>query len=95
MLTVLLAILVGGVGITAPAALQSAGELGGESRAAAMSVAMFSFYVGATIGPLVAAAAAPHGFVVLAGILALLLVAALGLTMVGLRVPRAVQPASR
>lgn len=92
-LTVLLAVLVGGVGVVAPAVLQSAGELGGESRAAAMSVAMFSFYVGATIGPLVAAAAAPHGFAVLAWILALLLVAALVMTVVGLRVQRAAQPA--
>ncbi|WP_454196213.1 MFS transporter [Nocardia sp. Marseille-Q1738] len=92
-LTVLLAVLVGGVGVVAPAVLQSAGELGGESRAAAMSVAMFSFYVGATIGPLVAAAAAPYGFAVLASILALLLVAALGMTVVGLNSRRAVEPA--
>ncbi|MGO4613663.1 MFS transporter [Nocardia sp. 2YAB30] len=81
-LTVLLAVLVGGLGVIAPAVLQSAGELGGESRAAAMSVAMFSFYVGATVGPLVAAAAAPHGFSALAWTLALILVAALGMTLV-------------
>ncbi|MEV6251819.1 MFS transporter [Nocardia sp. NPDC051911] len=87
-LAVLLAVLVGGLGIIAPAVLQSAGELGGESRAAAMSVAMFSFYVGATIGPLVAAAAAPHGFATLAWTLALLLVAALGMTGIGLRMQR-------
>ncbi|MGW4088391.1 MFS transporter [Nocardia sp. NPDC004750] len=87
-LAVLLAVLVGGLGIIAPAVLQSAGELGGESRAAAMSVAMFSFYVGATIGPLVAAAAAPHGFATLAWTLALLLVAALGMTAIGLRMQR-------
>ncbi|MFI9401809.1 MFS transporter [Nocardia sp. NPDC052316] len=87
-LTILLAVLVGGLGIIAPAVLQSAGELGGESRAAAMSVAMFSFYVGATAGPLVAAAAAPHGFSALAWTLAALLVAALAMTLVGLRVQR-------
>ncbi|MFD8248757.1 MFS transporter [Nocardia sp. NPDC059691] len=87
-LAVLLAVLVGGLGIIAPAVLQSAGELGGESRAAAMSVAMFSFYVGATIGPLVAAAAAPHGFATLAWTLALLLVTALGMTGIGLRMRR-------
>ncbi|MFI5540554.1 MFS transporter [Nocardia sp. NPDC051900] len=87
-LAVLLAVLVGGLGIIAPAVLQSAGELGGESRAAAMSVAMFSFYVGATIGPLVAAAAAPRGFATLAWTLALLLVTALGMTGIGLRMRR-------
>ncbi|MFG1790140.1 MFS transporter [Nocardia sp. NPDC049149] len=92
-LTVLLAVLVGGLGIIGPAVLQSAGELGGESRAAAMSVAMFSFYVGATIGPLVAAAAAPHGFSALAWTLALLLVAALAMTLVGLRMQRREQSA--
>ncbi|MGQ4617637.1 MFS transporter [Nocardia sp. R7R-8] len=87
-LAVLLAVLVGGLGIIGPAVLQSAGELGGESRAAAMSVAMFSFYVGATVGPLVAAAAAPHGFATLAWTLALMLVAALGMTVIGLRIQR-------
>ncbi len=92
-LAVLLAVLVGGLGIIAPAVLQSAGELGGESRAAAMSVAMFSFYVGATIGPLVAASAAPHGFAALAWILAGLLVAALGMTVAGLRIARKTQAA--
>lgn len=92
-LAVLLAVLVGGLGIIAPAVLQSAGELGGESRAAAMSVAMFSFYVGATIGPLVAASAAPHGFAALAWILAGLLVAALGMTVAGLRIARRTQAA--
>ncbi|WP_406233900.1 MFS transporter [Nocardia sp. NBC_01009] len=87
-LTVLLAVLVGGLGIIAPAVLQSAGELGGEARAAASSVAMFSFYVGATVGPIVAAAAAPHGFSMLAWTLAILLVTALGLTMLGMRFQR-------
>ncbi|MEV4206496.1 MFS transporter [Nocardia salmonicida] len=91
-LTVLLAILVGGLGVIAPAVLQSAGELGGESRAAASSVAMFSFYVGATIGPIVAAAAAPHGFSALAWTLALLLVIALGLTLFGARLQRSASP---
>ncbi|KIA64809.1 MFS transporter [Nocardia vulneris] len=90
-LTVLLAVMVGGLGVIAPAVLQSAGELGGESRAAAMSVAMFSFYVGATVGPLVAAAAAPHGFAALAWTLAALLVAALGMTVIGLVLQRRVQ----
>ncbi|MEU7142383.1 MFS transporter [Nocardia sp. NPDC046473] len=87
-LTILLAVLVGGLGVIGPAVLQSAGELGGESRAAAMSVAMFSFYVGATVGPLVAAAAAPHGFSALAWTLATLLVIALAMTLVGLRIQR-------
>ncbi|RDI52126.1 MFS transporter [Nocardia mexicana] len=89
LLTVLLAVLVGGLGTIAPAVLQSAGELGGEARAAAMSVAMFSFYVGATVGPLVAAAAAPHGFPMLAWSLAALLVTAFALTLVGMRLQRA------
>ncbi|WP_433712100.1 MFS transporter [Nocardia sp. CA-084685] len=92
-LTILLAVLVGGLGVIAPAVLQSAGELGGEARAAASSVAMFSFYVGATAGPLVAAAAAPHGFSVLAWTLATLLVAALGLTLFGVRIQRSSPPA--
>jgi predicted MFS family arabinose efflux permease len=87
-LTVLLAVLVGGLGIIAPAVLQTAGELGGEARAAASSVAMFSFYVGATVGPIVAAAAAPHGFSMLASTLAILLVVALGLTTLGMRLQR-------
>ncbi|WP_433660019.1 MFS transporter [Nocardia sp. CA-128927] len=87
-LTILLAVLVGGLGVIGPAVLQSAGELGGESRAAAMSVAMFTFYVGATVGPLVAAAAAPHGFSALAWTLAVLLVIALVMTLIGLRVQR-------
>ncbi|WP_433730707.1 MFS transporter [Nocardia sp. CA-129566] len=87
-LTILLAVLVGGLGVIAPAVLQTAGELGGQARAAASSVAMFSFYVGATAGPLVAAAAAPHGFTVLAWTLATLLVAALGLTLFGVRIQR-------
>ncbi|RJO76622.1 MFS transporter [Nocardia panacis] len=90
-LTVLLAVLVGGLGTIAPAVLQSAGRFGGESRAAATSVAMFSFYVGATAGPIVASAAAPHGFSVLAWTLALLLVAALVLTFVGIRLRRGVE----
>ncbi|NEW25731.1 MFS transporter [Nocardia cyriacigeorgica] len=77
LLTVLLAVLVGGLGVIAPAVLQSAGELGGDARAAASSVAMFSFYVGATTGPLVAAAAAPHGFAALSWTLAALLLLAL------------------
>ncbi|WP_433758576.1 MFS transporter [Nocardia sp. CA-135398] len=93
MLTILLAVLVGGLGVIAPAVLQTAGELGGEARAAASSVAMFSFYVGATAGPLVAAAAAPHGFSVLAWTLAILLVAALGLTLLGVRIQRSALPA--
>ncbi|MBH0778239.1 MFS transporter [Nocardia bovistercoris] len=84
-LAILLAVLVGGLGVIAPAVLQSAGELGGESRAAASSVAMFSFYVGATFGPIVAALAAPHGFAVLAWTLAALLLAALALTLFGAR----------
>ncbi|PXX65131.1 putative MFS family arabinose efflux permease [Nocardia tenerifensis] len=87
-LTILLAVMVGGLGVIAPAVLQSAGELGGESRAAAMSVAMFSFYVGATVGPLVAAAAAPHGFSALAWTLAALLVGALAMTVLGLALQR-------
>ncbi|GAA5048847.1 MFS transporter [Nocardia callitridis] len=87
-LTVLLAILVGGLGIIGPAVLQSAGELGGHARAAAMSVAMFSFYVGATVGPLVAAAAAPHGFSALAWTMTLLLLGSLGMTVLGLVVQR-------
>lgn len=91
-LTILLAVLVGGLGVIAPAVLQTAGELGGEARAAASSVAMFSFYVGATAGPLVAAAAAPHGFSVLAWTLAILLVAALGLTLFGVRIQRSALP---
>ncbi len=92
-LTILLAVLVGGLGVIAPAVLQTAGELGGAARAAASSVAMFSFYVGATAGPLVAAAAAPHGFSVLAWTLAILLVAALGLTLFGVRMQRSALPA--
>ncbi|WP_433682347.1 MFS transporter [Nocardia sp. CA-119907] len=92
-LTILLAVLVGGLGVIAPAVLQTAGELGGQARAAASSVAMFSFYVGATAGPLVAAAAAPHGFSVLAWTLATLLVAALGLTLFGVRIQRSTLPA--
>ena len=92
-LTILLAVLVGGLGVIAPAVLQTAGELGGEARAAASSVAMFSFYVGATAGPLVAAAAAPHGFSVLAWTLAILLVAGLGLTLFGVRIQRSTLPA--
>ncbi|MEV5836314.1 MFS transporter [Nocardia sp. NPDC052112] len=91
-LTILLAVLVGGLGVIAPAVLQTAGELGGEARAAASSVAMFSFYVGATAGPLVAATAAPHGFSVLAWTLAILLVAALGLTLFGVRIQRSTLP---
>ncbi|MGW0246366.1 MFS transporter [Nocardia goodfellowii] len=92
-LTVLLAVLVGGLGVIAPAVLQSAGELGGDARAAASSVAMFSFYVGATVGPMVAATAAPHGFSILAWTLALLLVAALGLTLLGARLQRSASAA--
>lgn len=70
---VLLAFMVGGLGVIGPASLQTAGDLGGEHRAAASSVAMFVFYVGATVGPVVAAAVAPHGFAVLAWTLAALL----------------------
>jgi predicted MFS family arabinose efflux permease len=92
-LTILLAVMVGGLGVIGPAVLQSAGEMGGESRAAAMSVAMFSFYVGATVGPIVAAAAAPHGFSALAWTLSGLLVAALAMTVVGLTLQRRAQAA--
>ncbi|WP_026922205.1 MFS transporter [Glycomyces arizonensis] len=84
-LAILLAVLVGGLGVAAPAALQSAGELGGEHRAGASSVAMFSFYVGATVGPPVASAAAHHGFAALAWTLAAMLVVAMGLALWGRR----------
>ena len=84
-LAVLLAILVGGVGVVGPAALQSAGERGGEHRAGATSVAMFSFYVGATIGPLVASAAAHGGFAALSWTIAAMLVIAMGLALWGKR----------
>ncbi|GAB3655842.1 hypothetical protein GCM10028833_30820 [Glycomyces tarimensis] len=90
-LAVLLAVLVGGLGIVGPATLQSAGELGGEHRASASSVAMFSFYVGATIGPIVAAAAARSGFVALAWTIAAMLLAAMALALWG----RRLQAASR
>lgn len=82
---VLLAFLVGGLGIVGPASLQIAGDLGGEHRAAASSVAMFVFYVGATVGPLLAATVAPHGFAALAWTLAGLLALALGLLAVTTR----------
>ncbi|SDD86150.1 MFS transporter [Glycomyces harbinensis] len=82
-LAVLLAVLIGGLGIVAPATTQTAGELGGEHRAAASSVAMFSFYVGATVGPLVAQAAAAHGFPALAWTLAAMLSVAAGLALWG------------
>lgn len=92
-LTILLAALVGGLGCIAPAVLQITGELGGESRAAASSVAMFSFYVGATVGPIIAAMTAPHGFPALAWTLALLLVAAFALTLFGSRLHRKAEAA--
>lgn len=76
---ILLAVMVGGLGVIGPASLQTAGNLGGEHRAAASSVAMFVFYVGATLGPLAAAAIAPHGFTALAWTLAALLTLAFAL----------------
>lgn len=82
-IAVLLALLIGGLGIVAPAATQAAGELGGEHRAAASSVAMFGFYVGATAGPLIARAAAAHGFPALAWTLAAMLLVAAGLALWG------------
>lgn len=85
-IAVLLAILIGGLGLVAPAANQMAAESGGEHRAAASSVAMFSFYVGATVGPLIARAAAPHGFAVLAVTLASMLLIAAGLALWGKRI---------
>jgi predicted MFS family arabinose efflux permease len=86
LLAILLAVLVGGLGIVAPATTQTAGELGGEHRAAASSVAMFSFYAGATAGPLVARAAAAHGFPALAWTLAAMLLVAAGLALWGKRI---------
>jgi predicted MFS family arabinose efflux permease len=86
MLAVLLAVLIGGIGIVAPAANQTAAESGGEHRAAASSVAMFSFYVGATAGPLIAQATAPHGFAALAWTLAAMLLLAAGLALWGKRI---------
>jgi len=85
-IAILLAVLIGGIGIAAPAITQTAGELGGEHRAAASSVAMFSFYVGATIGPLVARAAAAHSFAALAWTLAGMLLVAAGLALWGKRI---------
>ncbi|MEU6857615.1 MFS transporter [Glycomyces sp. NPDC046736] len=85
LLAVLLAVLVGGLGVVAPATTQTAGELGGEHRAAASSVAMFSFYVGATAGPLVARATAGHGFAALAWTLAGMMLLAAGLALWGKR----------
>ncbi|MCD0442239.1 MFS transporter [Glycomyces sp. A-F 0318] len=85
-LAILLAVLIGGLGIVAPATTQTAGELGGEHRAAASSVAMFCFYVGATAGPLVARAAAAHGFPGLAWTLAATLLVAAGLALWGKRI---------
>ncbi len=82
-LAILLAVLIGGIAIVGPATNQTAAEAGGEHRAAATSVAMFSFYVGATIGPLVAQAAAAHGFAALAWTLAGMLVLAAGLALWG------------
>ncbi|THV30183.1 MFS transporter [Glycomyces paridis] len=85
-LAVLLAVLVGGLGVAAPVITQTAGELGGEHRAAATSVSMFSFYVGATVGPLAARAAAVHGFPALAWTLAVMLVVAAGLALWGKKI---------
>ncbi|GAA1661233.1 MFS transporter [Glycomyces endophyticus] len=84
-LAILLAVLVFGIGIAGPAMNQIAAEAGGEQRAAATSVAMFSFYVGATAGPLVASAVAPHGFAALAWTLAAMLLTAAGLALWGKR----------
>ncbi|MEU6246730.1 MFS transporter [Glycomyces sp. NPDC047010] len=84
-LAFLLALLVLGIGIVGPAMNQTAAEAGGEHRAAATSVAMFSFYVGATAGPLAARAVAPHGFSALAWTLAAMLVIAAGLALWGKR----------
>nr|QZD57855.1 MFS transporter [Glycomyces sp. TRM65418] len=86
MLAVLLAVLIGGLGIVGPAANQTAAEAGGEHRAAASSVAMFSLYVGATAGPLIAQAAAVHGFAALALALAGMLLLAAGLALWGKRI---------
>ena len=85
-IAILLAILIGGIAVVAPATNQIAAENGGEHRAAASSVAMFSFYVGATVGPLVAQAAAGHGFPVLAVTLAVMLLIAAGLSLWGKRI---------
>ncbi|ADD46068.1 MFS transporter [Stackebrandtia nassauensis] len=82
---ILLAFLVGGLGIVGPASLQTAGDLGGDHRAAASSVAMFIFYVGATVGPMVAAVVAPHGFAALAWTLAAMLALAFALLAPGAR----------
>lgn len=84
-LAFLLAVLVLGIGIVGPAMNQTAAEAGGEHRAAATSVAMFSFYVGATVGPLAARAVAPHGFSALAWTLAAALFVAAGLALWGKR----------
>ncbi|MFB9658594.1 MFS transporter [Glycomyces mayteni] len=84
-LAFLLALLVLGIGIVGPAMNQTAAEAGGEHRAAATSVAMFSFYVGATAGPLAARAVAPHGFAALAWTLAAMLLVAAGLALWGKR----------
>lgn len=84
-LAFLLAVLVFGIGIVGPAMNQTAAEAGGEHRAGATSVAMFSFYVGATVGPLAARAVAPHGFSALAWTLAGALFVAAGLSLWGKR----------
>jgi hypothetical protein len=47
---------------------------------------MFSFYVGATAGPLIAQAAAAHGFAALAVTLASMLLLAAGLALWGRRI---------
>lgn len=82
---ILLAVMVGGIGLVAPAVTQVAGDTGAEHRAAASSVAMFSFYIGATIGPLIASAAARHGFEALSWTLAAMLALAAGLVLWGRR----------
>ncbi|KAB8187019.1 MFS transporter [Microbispora catharanthi] len=74
-LAVLLAVFAFAIGVAAPAVIETVGLLAGPARGTAVSLFTFFLFTGASIGPVVASAAAPYGFAALmygvAGVLAL------------------------
>ncbi|WP_433184635.1 MFS transporter [Actinoallomurus sp. CA-150999] len=78
-LAILLNAFVAGVGLTAPALIETIGGHAGPARGTAVSLFTFILFVGASVGPQVAGALSAHGLPALAYVLGALL--ALGATL--------------
>ncbi|MCO5967102.1 MFS transporter [Actinoallomurus soli] len=84
-LAILLNVFVAGIGLTAPALIETIGGRAGAARGTAVSLFTFILFVGASVGPQVAGALSAHGLPTLAYVLAALLAAGAALTLTARR----------